>query len=262
MPNLSFRNHIILDKLDSWPKKILEVISEFKNELDGYLNEEHRMDKLAEEVLEYRHRKPENIYKTIWNDATEVIERELKNTNFIGFHCSRLLDFEMNNITTHGLRPLDLEFSNSRIKKIYSLGLIKEEFKNKLLNKVEFSASNRAGNTCFFHSTSTLKDEWGLIRLFKSWGGEAMYLNFEEKTELQKLGMPCIVIASIKREQLTEHFQLSERMICIRLNNNYRPNDFDSFLKTEKVKVLRIVTRNEPLFDELTNIKHWTATIE
>jgi hypothetical protein len=201
--NLNFENHIILDKFDTWPKRILEVIEGSKKELLGYLKER----------VEYRHNRPDNIYEKSWCNALEIIESELQNTNFIGFHCSKLLDFEMSDILTFGLRPLEVEFSNSRVHKVHELGLIGEELKKKLLNKEEISADNRKGRICFFHTIAALKVEWGLRRLFKCWGGEAMYLNFEQNTDLQKFGTPCIVIASLKRENLNTFHKLSELII-------------------------------------------------
>ncbi len=262
MSDLVFHNHIILDRFNSYPQEILDLIDNHANELRGFLNEEHRIDKLAEENLEYRHRRPENSYETIWNDIVAEIENNIRDRDFIGFHCSRLLDFEITDILSSGLRPLETVFSNVRVQRLYDSGFIGDELKNNLMNKTETRAPNRRNKIWFFHSTATLKEEHGLIRLFKSWGGEAIYLNFEEKTELQNLGKPCIVVASLKRQQLTEYFRLPERMICIRLNDVYRSKDFDTFLEANRVRVLRIIAREEILFDELTDIKSWHTPVE
>lgn len=64
--------------------------------------------------------------------------------------------------------------------------------------------------------------------------------------DLQKFGTPCIVVASLKRENLNTFNKLSELMICIRLGNNYYSKDFDTILKIEsRVNVLRIIKRDE-----------------
>lgn len=262
-PVLSFEDHIILDQIFTWPKKIVELISNSKVDLQNYLIEARRIDKLAREIVEYRWNRPQNKYATKWNNLVNLIEFELQEAKIIGFHCSRLMDFEILDIIENGIEPLSLEFSNSRIRKLYKNSLISEELRDNLIDKKELSAENRVGHTFFFHCTSTLKDEMGLCRLFKSWGGEAIYLNNEKNTALQEIGIPSIVVASLERLELDEYPCLSERMICILLNDNYHPHDFDTWLNNiEPTDVISVITRNDELFEILTNIKDWNTLIE
>ena len=46
-------------------------------------------------------------------------------------------------------------------------------------------------------------------------------------------------------------------MVRIRLGNHYHSNDFDTLLKTEIfINVMRIIKRDEKLFEKLTDIEN------
>lgn len=259
---LIFDRHLIIDQISTWPSEIVNLIESARNDLLNNLKEEARIDNLAIKNVEYRYNRPFNKYKESWCKVVELIENELKETKIIGFHCTRLMDYEISDIIENGLRPLDPNFSNSRIETLFDNMLITYEFKNKLIDKGELSAKYRTNRTFFFHCISTLTDEFGLCRLFKSWGGEAMYFNNENGTALQEIGIPCIVVASINRTELNEWPSLSERMICIYLDNDYHPHDFDSWMiNKNRTEVLTVIKRENKLFEQLTNIKNWRTII-
>ena len=260
---LYIENHIILDQYLSWPKNIIEIIEDNKEDLNGYLNELRRIDKLAEDNVEYRIIRPENKHKLRWDIISNSIKHEIINKKIVGFHCTRLLDFEISDILKDGLQSLSQENSISRINKLYYKGLISKALRDKLIIKKEIRLGNRIGRTFFFHYVSTLQDETGLYRFFKSWGGEAIYLNFEFNTKLQEIGVPCIVIASINIKDIADLQNLANKMICIYLKDQYLSHDFITWLNNKnRTIVLKIIERSNEYFNSLTRIEEWNTIIK
>jgi len=184
---LKFENHIILDQNKTWPDEVIDLIKNSKKSLENFLKEEKRIDKLGRTDLKIRYNRPHNEYFEIWNEVTNEIENILKEHKIIGIHCTKLMDYEITDVLENGLKPLSRDFANERIKKLYEKGLISTELKNKIHNKAELNAENRKGKICVFHCLSTLKDEWGLNRLFGLWGGESIYSYLDQTKELKNI---------------------------------------------------------------------------
>src|SRR5690606_4814435 len=172
---ISFDNHIILDNFDSWPKEVLELVKANESSLKGFFEEEHRINRLARKDMSIRYNKPQNIHQDKWRNTINKIEEILEDYSIVGIHSTKLLDNEIKDILLNGLRPLSKEFAIQRVESVYRKGLISEELREELINKKELVADNRKGKVFVFHCLSTLKDEWGLNKLFGYWGGEALY---------------------------------------------------------------------------------------
>ena len=257
---ISFDNHIILDKIDSWPEEVLGHIKNNESSLRGFFEEEHRINNLANENILAKYNRPYNIHHNKWTNTIFKIEKILKNYSIVGIHCTKILETEIHDIQQHGLKPLSKEFANQRIEKIYKEGLISNELRNELLNKEELDSDNRKGSISVFHCLSTLKDESGLNKLFGFWGGEAIYSYVKNSEELRKIGIPCIVLTSIRITEFNIYPELSKRMLSYYFDNNLYPHDTDSFIKKE-LKVLRIIKRDEKIFEDLTHIQTWEDEI-
>ncbi len=151
---------------------------------------------------------------------------------------------------------MDKVFANKRISKAFKAGLISEELRNELTDKEELSEDNRKGYIRNFHCLDTLTDESGLNKLLGLWGGESLYAYIKDNQELKSIGTPCIVFTSIEINGFDIYPELSKRMTSFYFKDNYFPHDTDSIIKTN-LKVLRIVRRNEEIFNKLTGIDHW-----
>jgi hypothetical protein len=253
--NSDFSNHIIIDQVTTWPESIYNLIDSSKNELSKYISEKKRIENIRN-----RASRPRNEYEDKWISVVNLINFYLDKNKIVGFHCSRLMNDEVEDILTNGLTPLNSDFANKRIKRVYEKGLIPIDLMNSLLNKEELSEENRKGAIHFTHNTSVLRYEQGLFKFFKLWGGEAIYSGFEENKYLQKIGTPCIIVASIEYQDLINLY-LSERMICIYLGDSYYySHEVDSCIN-KKVNVLAIIMRNNKLFNSLTNIDDWVEKI-
>jgi hypothetical protein len=255
-----YENHIILDKIDSWPSRVLDVVKANEDSLKGFLLEEHRIDELSREDLTIRYYRPKNLYFEIWDNTIQEIDEILKKYSIIGFHCTKLLEPEIRDIQLNGLRPLNKDFAYQRIESAFEQGLISERLRNELKSKEELDADNRKGKIFVFHCLTTLKDEWGLNRLLGYWGGESLYGYIKNPQELKNIGIPCIALTSIEIKNLDIYPELSKRMIAYYFDDNYYPHDTDSIFETN-LNVLRIIKRDEQLFEDLTNIQNWKDEI-
>lgn len=253
---ISFKNHIIFDDIESWPSEMLNLIQNNESFLKGFFKEEHRIDKLAREDVMLRYNRPENIYREKWDFIINEIEDVLKQHSIIGIHCTKLLDWEIEDIEEYGLKPLDRTFANQRIEKAFVEGLLSKELRDELIDKKELNEDFRKGYVWFFHCLETLNDESGLNRLLGLWGGESLYAYVKDNQELKHIGTPCIAFTSIKIRELEIDPELSKRMTAFYFDDNYFPHDADSNSETDLI-VLRIIRRNEKLFEELTGIESW-----
>ena len=253
--NSDFDNHIIIDQITTWPESIYNLIDSSKSDLKNYINEKKRI----EEISNWANR-PKNAYEDKWNSVVDLIGSYLQGKKLIGFHCSRLMDDEIENILANGLVPLNSNFAKQRINTVYERGLITSDLKERLLVKEEPSEEYREGTIHFFHNTSTFRKEMLLHLLFKSWGGEAIYSGFEQDKSLQKIGIPCIIVASIEYQELIK-FDVCKQMLRIFLGDIYDfHEDFDSSVN-KKINVLAIIKRGSELFNFLTNYEEWEEKI-
>lgn len=253
---ISFENHIIFDTIESWPTEMLKIIKDNKRSLKGYFEEEHRIDRLMQKNVFLRYDKPKNTYRNKWDSVIQDIENILNQHSIIGIHCTKLLDWEIKDIEETGLKPLDRTFANKRVEKAFKAKLISKELKTKLIDKKELSEVYKKGCIWFFHCLDTLKDENGVNKFLGLWGGESLYNSVKNNQELKNIGIPCIVFTSIKINELDMYPKLSERMISFYFNDNCFVYDNDSVLNTN-LKVLRIVRRDEEIFNILTGIENW-----
>lgn len=256
-------NHIVLDLIETWPKEVQQIIENNEEMIRAYLELEYEIDRQAEEDVHLRVFRPENNYKVDWSNIVDEIEGKLKTNRFIGFHCTKLIDSEINHISTYGLKPLSSEILSSRLEELYSNGMLSKIVFEQLKSNNLSSEYNRKDRVFFFHGVNTLKFESGLYRLFRLWGGEALYANHERNpkiyTELFHIGKPCIVLGSLVYEDINPYPLLATRFINIFLNKDnlkYNTYDFDNCVKNG-VKVINIITVEDKLFEQLTNYSNW-----
>ncbi len=268
---LKFGSNIIFDEFDTWPLVVLNKIKEHEKTLLSYYQEFKRIDKLAENNVQFRISRPHNIYEESWKSIIKEINQNLKDFRLIGFHCTRLVDEEIEDIKQNGLRPLDEEFTATRILRLTLKKQLSKKTSEKLLKNNISNDKGRNGNFCFFHCLSTFQDEWGLYRLFRSWGGEGIFIgheiesDFETGTELSNIGTPCIVISSLDLDDVGVYPSLGEKMVetwikKTTLDSEEYCTEFDSIIKNGGA-VLKIIKFEDSLFEELTHYNQWRFKI-
>jgi len=94
--------------------------------LRAYLIEEIEInEKCCTDDLEYRQNPPNNSWMREWEDLTEKIKIIIQDCLFCGFHCTRLVESEIDNIQSNGLKPLCPDFTKKRVEKLFKDNLIR-----------------------------------------------------------------------------------------------------------------------------------------
>jgi len=217
-------HHIDIEDPRTWPDTLVKVMSENKNLFVAYHSEEKRLDKLGREDFMLRIRRPPNLHKDQYNKVIETIVGILEKENIVGYHCTRLLDHEINNIKNVGMRMLTRELVTERLQSALDLGLLSTEQHSYISNSeilndsLDDKMGKRTDYIWFNPNLSTLREGDGVFRFFQSWGGEAVYNGHEEDTKispgLRSIGNPCIVKCSIPIADIDEDaVYLSRRFV-------------------------------------------------
>lgn len=256
-------DNIIIDIIETWPQEIINIFEENLDNLKSYLDFEDEIDNKMDEDITIRYQRPQNPYNTIWECVMSEVEEILKKETFIGFHCSRLTNYEIDNIEEIGLKPLNEEFLESKLKMLYNHNLISENDLFYFNKNNSAHKKNRKDRVCMFFASKTLTNEGGLFRLFRSWGGEALYLNNEHNSEINSIlfgiGTPCIVLCKVTHAEIDKYPRLSPTLAEIFLNSNEIDGfSYDFELHINKiVKVIKVLREEEQLFEYLTGFSNW-----
>lgn len=258
-------SHFVLDQPDTWPTGIPEYLTTNRAELAAYVREEQRIDQLATTDISLRIKRPPNKHAEAWDDAVAFIKSGIGRSFLVGFHCTRLIEEEIQDVQSNGLRPLDLHFAEERIKRLHIQGLISAQEEAVLLANNKTASNNRSGLLFVFLCVSTLTNESGLIRLFKYWGGEAIYAlhkhNSIARDALLRIGVPCIVIVSVPSSDIQTFSTIEERIIRQWLQTDdteKASQDADVTIKRQ-LKVIEIITASDPRFEQLTKYSTWRS---
>jgi hypothetical protein len=261
--NIDYKEHIVLDSIETWPKELQKFLNSLESEIRKYREVELNIDKEAKLNVLLRVNRRRNDYDEYWKYAVSEVKNFIKNKMIVGFHCSRLTEGEIFDVEKNGLRPLSFQFAVNRINTLLEHKFISPNVAKRLLGNNKCKEENRNENVCFFHCLSTLKDESGLHRLFRAWGGEAIYSSHEFNSdifhELTLVGTPSIVVASLYPDEVGLFNDIEQRIIDVwidRIIDEDCRHDCDTIVRRQ-VKVLQIIKKEDAAFEELTNYSNW-----
>lgn len=166
---------IDIEAVSTWPKPIVELLTDSLEMLRNYERTRERIDLAARKDVNLRIYRPHNPFS---RQRTAVLERTnelLAANDLLGFHCTRLHPDEIASIKRDGLQPLSSAKLRSRIEQRIKAGDIPAALGERLLVKHQADDDNRKGMIWFVNSRSILDDYGGLFRLFRNWGGESLY---------------------------------------------------------------------------------------
>jgi len=260
-------DRIIIDRLDTWPQHVLSYIENEGKTIHQYLKFEREIDERAITEVALRFRKPKNPYLKKWLEVLNKIEDNLKDCKLVGFHCTKLTQDEIDNVLRNGLEPLSPGLTNRRLKDLFDNKFMDSESYKELINNNQSNETNRSGLIWYtLCSTVFKKNEGGLFRFFKLWGGESIYKHNEHNPKIKKVlssvGKPCIVLLDLCYDGI--HWfspdSLAYRMIKIYAGRNasdFTSFDSDCYIK-EKAKVISVISSDDDLFEKLTGFSTWT----
>lgn len=250
---INFKNNIILDNIDTWPIEVQKLLHNNKTILLKYFEEEQILNTKILNNLLLKYDGIKNPLNENWIQINKKINKMLSNHSIIGIHCTKLLDWEIEDIENNGLIPLNGKSANKRIHNAYNKVFLSYKLYKKLSINTKFSDNNRKNKIWFFHCLKTLQVTNGINVFFDNWGGESMFFNEKDNEELLNIGTSCIIFVSLKINKLDFYPILSNRLISIYLNNNVFEHDTDT-IYNQKIKVLDIYKRTDYTFRDLTGI--------
>jgi len=255
------------DDENTWPEALLRGLEADREAIVAFQRERARIDRAAEEDLMLRGHRPTNPNQNAWDAALALGEHATTSGHLLGFHATRLMEHELEEIGRSGLQPLSLDLLTRRLAGAQRVGKLTPEQAVRLLEHHQAADDNRSGRTAFIFTRALLSDRLGIERLFRSWGGEALYNSHEDDPEtgplLRSLGSPSIVVAAVRAADIGRHFDVGQRLVniwCARrgIVTEHRP-DFGGVVRTHTPaeNILRIIRIGDPEFLALTAHNQW-----
>ena len=132
-----------------------------------------------------------------------------------------------------------------------------------LRSRNQIGDSNRSGRTWFIFTRAPLRDKSGIERLFRSWGGEALYNSHEDDHRtgslVRGIGSPRIVVAAVPVVGLQCFMDVGERLInvwCAKrgICTGHNPN-FEGYVRNDVSgqSILRIISSTDAELTRHTN---------
>lgn len=259
---------IELEDTQTWPKELSTLVFENKTLVISYHSERESIFLETKDDPVLRTYPPDNSYEDKYKDIVAQLTRILMQHNIIGYHCTRLTSDETKEIAESGMQILSCDLITKRLSYACQEKILSEsDCKTLLKNALDNNWKHRAGMIWFCPNRSTLKEEYSVFRLFRSWSGEAVYCGYEEDEnigiKLRSIGMPCIIKCTIPLSSLPDCSDIAERFLSFFVSDEIEYPEptagFDmpitrNLLNTE---VLEIINIHNNSFEELTNYKNW-----
>jgi len=262
---------IDLENERSWP---IEIHQEFDANFDlfkHYEAERIRLFELYQKDWFAHHREGGNRFS---EDRKRVIERVTEMAaplELSGFHCTRLCVDEIDVIRKGGMIPSSAEFLARRIAARAAAGDISDMLAARLTAENTAADTYRTNMIWLVNGASILRDQSGLYRLFRYWGGEALYCLHERDEEvapiLRRLGQPCIVEAVVPITGFTHFSLIGEPMYSsYMIARGIRPDRSSGMEGNMKRPIpagdiTRIITHDMLEFEALTGSSKWHEKI-
>ncbi|NEU12479.1 hypothetical protein G3T14_10065 [Methylobacterium sp. BTF04] len=260
-----------LDDEATWPESLLRCLDGDLPLLREYEHGRAAWDRRCEEDVMARVGRDPNPHAKGRATVLAACHDIVLGCRIVGYHCTRLTDGEAVAIERDGLRILTPELFEGRLERALQKGLIGRDVADIILAKNDGRARSRAGMVWFVFRARDLADEGGVIRLFSSWGGEALYGPYEDHgtvgPALARIGRPCIVEAAVPAAGIETHCDVGERIMRVYLERRgIRTGHGDGMQGYVREDVpgdaiLRVIRRDDPDFERLTMLAAWRSCL-
>jgi hypothetical protein len=268
------RIDVRIDVLSSWPDDFRRGAIGHHDLVLAYHVEEQRILELYQTDDIARFYPPKNPYRDEYVALVDQLDALLVRHRLVVYHCTRLTVREAASILQAGLRILSDELVHERISQCCTDGHIAPSIREYLENSESVRANlanrngRRTGMIWFCPNQSTLQKAGQVVRFFRSWGGEAVYVGHEADQHvahvLANVGVPAIVKCAIPfpcdnsyQPKYTERF-LSQ-LIANEIEFPEPPSSFDLCIKRDvpATQVLGVIKFSDQEFEHLTAYSTW-----
>lgn len=241
-----------ISNLKTWPK-----------ELVGFLDVHFEILKSWQLKSE---RNPFGYPVQTYDQAVDDLRGVLNNYFLSGYHCTRLTANEIEQIKKDGMALPNKEMIHKRIESLVRAGHLNSEQANTLKSKNQAHEKNRQNRIWFCFYAPKLAGESRIIRLLRSWGGEALYNSHERDPQmgpiLRQIGSPTIIKALIPISSLANHSSLEWKIINTYLRSksircDKSDHDDSSVKPIASDNILDIISFPSTEFINLTGCNQW-----
>jgi hypothetical protein len=202
---------------ETWPQALRDALAQMEPQIAGYHRLRAQIDRAAEDDVMLRISRPENLDEDAWIEVVKLGDSLVTGRRLLGFHATRLTDAEQTNIRNGGIRVLSEQLLYERIAAVQSAGIFSAGQLKRLKARHQANDDNRTGRLWFSFTRAPLRDESSVERLFRSWGGEALYNSHEDNSVtgpmLKLIGLPCVIIAAVPCDSLRTFKSVGERLV-------------------------------------------------
>jgi hypothetical protein len=179
------RQAIDVDRPDSWPGDVAETVQEQAERLAG--------------TTEYA-----GDLELSYDDEDTFVDL-LAGRRLRMYHCTRLLDVEVDAVREQGLRVLSRELMADKIRAAVDVGALTAAEGEQLGRAHVFAVGehdNRDQRVCLVLSARPLDSKpHGVRPLMRTWGGEALSMSsgaLAWRDRLEQLGRPTVVVVDVR----------------------------------------------------------------
>lgn len=265
-------HQIDVENPDTWPSEIKQALERHFELFRSYEQERQRLFDLYCRDWFAHQREGGNVHAQDRQAVIDEITGLTTPHDISGFHCTRLCDDEIEHIRGSGMVPSSASFLANRIEARATAGDIPGPVAERLLRENQAAKESRIGMIWFVNGASILReDEGGLYRLFRYWGGEALYGLHEHDVEtaplLQRLGQPCIVAASLPIASYKNYRLTGEALYAAFMRSRGIKTDGSTGMAGNMrmpitaERIDRIIRFDDPEFEGLTRCSSWRLKI-
>jgi len=252
--------NIEIEDENTWPDNVVRILDENLQSLIRGQSEQINYSKLP--AIERGQHKWQ--FRDKFDHIIEEINLQITDCHVVGYHCTRLLGYEIDEIREHGFMLPSTDLLQSRLQKAQEKGHITRDSAEMIGRANEYKKMPFRENRLYFVcGVSALKDEHGVHKFFQCWGGEAVYNSLEEsgqKNILFTLGEPVIIqVRLVPKKGTNLGRQLAYAYLIAR---NFPTEDSPGFdycveQPVTAASILKIIRFSAPQFLEITKYQSW-----
>jgi hypothetical protein len=197
--------YINIDKIDTFPNNILNYISDNFTTIEKYGLETKRINDLYDFKDKFIGKHIINRYENAARNIINNMPINIKELDFIYYHCTKLLNNEIEYLINNGLYTLSYQLVDKKLQFLEDSNILEKR-------KIDFLRKNNHNHNSIYPSSRNgfvfvtnkkiLESNSPGLKFLKYWGGENFYFynNNQNMIELSKIGISSIVKIKINFE--------------------------------------------------------------
>ncbi len=252
------------DRPSTWPGELASFVDDVRDELRHWRQTARKIDDRARTDVMLRIHPPPNPRDAFAEECEREIARLLRGSAFLVRHCTRLCLDERDAIQSSGMEPLTRSLLHRRIDARVAAGDLNSLQAERFRQQNCAEDDNRSGRTWWIAGKSAIRDESAVVRLLRSWGGEALYVKHESDSTaapLRSLGEATIVEAEIPVEDLDAILAIERRVRDAIAADEFLEFEATTIAVIPGSAIRSLVVHGAEEFENLTGASTWASNL-